>query len=645
MFLYLCYFLVNPQYIQYFHRISKYLFYYGIILIFAFPLISEKTFIEEKQLKNTVLFSRDIYIDIFKENYKEYLSALNQSSNINNKILKFCLDVLMGTEKRPYNYIYKKEILSPRGEKLKFIQINLIYDSNSKNKESMIRANIVFYNIIKFYSDENNIPWLSNDIQFNYVTKELFYDHPLECYDLLTSGKYNKRVSFGQKISGIVNIDLTEFDIDHFQQFSLRFHGINSEQIDMDYYKMIHDNFRSIVGNKYKYVTYDSILSPKVKKNIELFLKIPSFIFKNYIDENLYKGYILYAIDNILSNFFMINNKINTNHLLVTKSKNSILIKIIPNNTKSLNNTNSNILISSKQTDIFTQHNHNKYEQVDYSILFELTRIFELIIKGISRDEIDLFRGQYFYILVDQEYFVGYYYLFILLFLVTKIFYELLSYINNHEKNNFSFFQNINANSIRGGRIIVGVLILSIISIILILHIEYIIKFLKINNNYAYYIEIVLIMVIQMIFLIFLQLNRNEEKFVNELLMFIITLNCWNIIFINIGIGLFISFIYLPMEYIFIQLKSVKYNIIKIAILFIIIFSTINTRQLISSMLDNYLIYSNNVYIIISISLFFVSLRMELFIIMLINNIRRGNVWYYDNSDDNDNENEQVRNL
>ena len=152
-------------------------------------------------------------------------------------------------------------------------------------------------------------------------------------------------------------------------------------------------------------------------------------------------------------------------------------------------------------------------------------------------------------------------------------------------------------------------------------------------------------MVIQMIFLIFLQLNRNEEKFVNELLMFIITLNCWNIIFINIGIGLFLSFIYLPMEYIFIRLKSVKYNIIKIAILFIIIFSAINTTQLISSMLDNYLIYSNNVYIIISISLFFVSLRMELFIIMLINNIRRGNDWYYDNSDDNDNENEQVTNL
>ena len=66
---------------------------------------------------------------------------LNKTSSIKNNILKFCLDVLLGTENKPYNYIYTKEIMSPRGEKLKFIQINLIYDPDSKNKESMLINN------------------------------------------------------------------------------------------------------------------------------------------------------------------------------------------------------------------------------------------------------------------------------------------------------------------------------------------------------------------------------------------------------------------------------------------------------------------------------------------------------------------------
>ena len=142
------------------HKLSEIVFFGGILLIIAFPLISETTFIEEKQLKNTGLFSREIDKDIFNEYYKEYLAVINKTSNITNSILKFCLEPLLGKEKKPYNYIYTKEILSPRGEKLKFIQINLIYDPNSKNKETMLRANIIFYTILKFYSDQNNITWL-----------------------------------------------------------------------------------------------------------------------------------------------------------------------------------------------------------------------------------------------------------------------------------------------------------------------------------------------------------------------------------------------------------------------------------------------------------------------------------------------------
>ena len=625
------------------HKISEFLFYCGIILIFAFPLISENTFIEEKQLKNTPIFSRDIDKDIFIQSYREYLSTLNGTINITNtnKILKFCLDILMGVENKPYNYIYTKEILSPRGEKLKFIQINLIYNPKLKNKESMLRANIVFYSILKFYSDQNNIPWLSKDIQFNYITKELFYEHQFECYELLISGKYNKKVSYGQRISGIVNIDLTEFDIDNFKNFELRFHGINSEQIDMDYYKMIYDNFISTFANAHKFITHDNILSERAEKNIKEFLEIPSFIFKKILDPNLYKKYILYAINYILSNFFMINNNINTNHLLVTKNKNSILMKIIP---KNITNNNTNIQFLNNKNRIFNQtKNNTKIEQsIDHTILFRyryIVGVFELIIKGISRDEIDLFRGQYFYILLDPKIFVGYYYLFILMFLAMRAFYELVYYINTHQINNFTFFENLNFHSdkdIKGGRIIGGILILSTISTVLVLNIEYIIKILKVSNINAYYFLILFIMLIQMITLISFKLNKEEENFINELLMFIMILNCWNFIFINIGIGLFISFIILPMEYLFLHLKQLKYYFFKIIILFIFIFSTLSTEQLISSMLHNYLIYHNNIYIIITATIYFLCLRMELFIIIIINSILRGNTFDYNQGNNKD---------
>jgi hypothetical protein len=117
--------------------------------------------------------------------------------------------------------------------------------------------------------------------------------------------------------------------------------------------------------------------------------------------------------------------------------------------------------------------------------------------------------------------------------------------------------------------------------------------------------------------------NEEEEIFINELLMFINILNCWNFVFINIGIGLLFSISILPMEYLFLHLKQLKYNIIKIIILFSFIFSILNSKQLISSMVHNYLKYNNSIYIIFSITIFFLSLRIELFILMIINNFFR----------------------
>ena len=77
-------------------KISEILFYLGIVLVFAFPLISEPTFIEEKQLKNTPILRRAIDKDTFTKNYRDYLAAMNDTNTSSNNILTWCLNILMG---------------------------------------------------------------------------------------------------------------------------------------------------------------------------------------------------------------------------------------------------------------------------------------------------------------------------------------------------------------------------------------------------------------------------------------------------------------------------------------------------------------------------------------------------------------------
>ena len=57
----------------------------------------------------------------------------------------------------------------------------------------------------------------------------------------------------------------------------------------------------------------------------------------------------------------MINNKINTNHLLVTKNKNSILMKIIP---KNITQNNMNTSVFDNSSDIFNQQKNNSKEVI-----------------------------------------------------------------------------------------------------------------------------------------------------------------------------------------------------------------------------------------------------------------------------------------
>ena len=80
--------------------------FFGLLLIIAFPIMSENTYIRDMQLKNTVLHNRDIDKNFFIQSFKEYLFALNNNSlNHTNEILQFCQGVL-NNKNTPYNQIY-----------------------------------------------------------------------------------------------------------------------------------------------------------------------------------------------------------------------------------------------------------------------------------------------------------------------------------------------------------------------------------------------------------------------------------------------------------------------------------------------------------------------------------------------------------
>ena len=308
------------------YKISKISFFCGIVLIIALPLLSKNIKIEEKHLKNTSLFSKNIG----DSNFNSYLKGYFNEQSPNDKIFDFCQQIFNNYNNYPYNHIFTKDIVCPRCRKLQFIQINLIYDQNLNNLETMKNANFVFYAIMRYLSDQNHITWLSKDIQFNYVTKKLFYEKPKECYEILTNGKYNEKIKNGQFIHAVYNFDLSEFNISNLKQFLIKYTGINSELVDVDFYRMVINNFQTnFNNNEYLITTNEPILSIENRKKINSVLNIFGDLLKNFISKRDYKAKYMYLMENILNNFFLINNKINANHIFVTNGYSSLLIKKI----------------------------------------------------------------------------------------------------------------------------------------------------------------------------------------------------------------------------------------------------------------------------------------------------------------------------
>ena len=591
-------------------KLSKISFFLGIILIIVFPLLSQNIKIEEKQLRNTSLFSRKIN----NNEFSSYLKTYFYESDSDDEIFNFCTKIFKNTSNIKYNEIYTKNILSPRGKKFHLIQINLIYD-RYKNLENTKNTNFVFYSLIKYLSDKKNIHWLAKDIQINYLTKELFDEKPYECYELLTNAKYNERLEQGKIISAIYNFDLSEIDLEKLNSFLIKIVGINSEHVDIDFYKMVYSNIQTNFNNvDIKITTHEPVLSQSFKKNILSILNSFNDVVNNFVKNKDYKNKYIYIIQDIINDYFLINNKITTNNLLITNRFNSLLIKTLG------------------------QNNYNSRDRTIKSY-YNLFGAIILMIKGMNTEEIDIFRGLYFYIFTSPYQCIGYNYLFILILMTLRGFFHLIELIYHNEYKFIwtKYLEKIkkeeenNDNRIFASKIIGSLFFMGIIYFFFMINIKKFMEFINSNDFvYNYYFMIGNIFVNQIFILTLLKLSKSEEKFINIILMYINILNCWNFIFINVGIGLTMTVIIMSMEFVFLNLTLVKHCFIKIIIIGIILFGVLKWKELINTMVSNYIKFNNNIYVIITITVILLALRLALFIVMITNKYLKKESWDYD---------------
>ena len=608
-------------------KISKISFYLGILAVIAFPLLSKNIKIEEKHLRNTSLYSRKIDNNKFSLYFKTYFYEPDYQDEIYN----FCNKIFQNTSNIPYNQIFTKNILSPRGKKQHLIQINLIYDK-IKNFENTKNTNFVFYALIKYLSDKNNIHWLAKDIQINYITKELFDEKPKERYELLTNAKHNERLEQGKFISAIYNFDLSEIDLEKLNTFLIKIVGINSEHVDIDFYKMVVTNFQANFNNMdFKITTNEPVLSKTVKKNILNVLNFFNDIIKNYFKNIDYKNKYIYIIQDIINDYFLINHKITTNNLLITNRFNSLLIKTIGK---------------------ASYNSRDRKIKSCYNLLGTLI----LMIKAMNTEEIDIFRGLYFYILTSPYQCIEYTYLFILILMTLRGFFHLIELIYHNEykfiwtkgSEKFKKDEEDKTNVIYTSRIVSSLFFMGIIYVFFMINIKKLNELINLKVVYSYYLMIGNIFVNQIFILSILTLSKSEEKFINIILMYLQILNCWNFVFINVGIGLTMTVIIMSLEFIFLHLTLVKHCIIKIIIIGLILFGVMSWTELINTMVNNYINFNNNVYIIITISVILLTLRIALFIVMIMNKFIRHESWNIDEvidideiNDENDDDNTQ----
>jgi hypothetical protein len=622
--------LVDENKINKYKKISFVLFLVGLFLFISFPLLSNRIFIIEKLIKNSQGLNNQLNFNFYQNSVKSYFDMIsknnnndqNSYSNLSPKTIN--LDTLFqNIFNSPNNSedIFTTEINSLRGDRTRFIMINLIFDNNNSTSASASSKfnSFPIYSLINHFSVKENYHWLAKDIQFNFIPKTLFYNKPEITIEKLTTGTWNKKIKEGQSCECILNFDLNQFDFENINHFLIKINGANSESVDMDYYKMMFDNL-------IQFFPEDRITT--VSPVFSYFLKF--YVLKNVLrnvgywiqglfpkeNNNLikYDDDFIYFLENIFNNYLLVGNKINTNHLLISKGFNSMLIKII--NSKSKNN--KSLSADATSTEIGKYNDKEFLNSKKYRDAFNFLLAMERIIKGISKNEIDLFRGEYHYLLSNSHSFVGVgFFLFIPVLCVLKVFYEILDRIYTVENKLYS--TTLNSDTISASKIISSLLFSYTIQMIILLHIQNIQQFIEFSYSSTFYHLVFVIFIISFISFYKMSLNRHEEVLVENILRLVMALNCFNYLFVNNGLGLLVTVIILPVELLLILLNDRNKYSLQIILITVITLCLLLNQNFIEVMVLNFVNHMNNVYPLICIILMFLISRINIVIIKQIN--------------------------
>ncbi len=375
-----------------------------------------KNILYSLKIINSKIFSKILIKNSSKNDINDYVNYNNQE--INSILIK-----------------------SQRGDFTKSIIINFIYDLERNILDNSLH---LAYAFLKNFENKKFFNWLSKDLLFNFVSRDLFNNNPdIFIYDYINNDE-NINSIFPEFF---INIDLTELDTtesnNSFYDFILKITGVNSENIDMDYYKIFYDNLikftkEYLPSNKFSIKNFENeieIFSNTQFTSTINFLKNKILNFANgVIDIQSFRRTILfkelpeyysYLLNNILENYLNFQREINSNDILISQGKLSLLIKIIQK---------EKYVKKSKKD--FAQNKNFSTNIIN--IAFGLSCVLERAIKDLSKVEIDIFRGDHNYILTRNKKFQGTgLFIIIPVLCVLIIFYEILEkiYIINNIEN------------------------------------------------------------------------------------------------------------------------------------------------------------------------------------------------------------------
>ena len=233
----------NPKNIPNFHRISGLLYVISILLFICLPYFSQKDGITEKTLRNSDSYGSNYSISQFEKNTNEFLQNLLKYINEDKYISKNSI-----IQKLFENLNVNKEIFDIDGEKVfsfyipsivnernKYLLLTFIYDTDGS---IVVNKNLyLIYNFLKYFENKDNYRWISKDIKILLLSKELYSNKPKKLMKFIMDSPYFTET----KLDFALNFDLDD-DIHDSENIVLGITGKNSENIDLDFYKLVSDN-------------------------------------------------------------------------------------------------------------------------------------------------------------------------------------------------------------------------------------------------------------------------------------------------------------------------------------------------------------------------------------------------------------------